>query len=295
MMYNMYNYTNNFGDLKMKKLIIIPNETKDAGLIVTKKLINTLKNKAEIYMEEKFTSFCLDVIYRNKSELYDSADIVIVLGGDGTMLNVAEPCGKMNIPILGINLGKVGFMAEVNVCDIESAVDAILTENFKIQKRMMLDISVIKKGEKTANYFALNDVVVAKSDSPMIDIVVYADDEKINEYKADGLIISTPTGSTGYSLSAGGPVADPSMELFIASPICAHNLHARPTLISHIKEIKLELSEELGHKAIVSVDGKVKENITLGDKIIVKKSDYFVDIIKIGSQSFYDVLVEKLK
>ncbi len=279
----------------MKKIIIIPNETKDVGLMVTKKLIDELINNAEIFMEEKFSDVGLNVKYLNDSELYKNAELVIVLGGDGTMLNVAEPCGRMNIPILGINLGKVGFMAEVNVCDIKNAVEAVLSENFKIQKRMMLDIRVIKNGLETANYCALNDVVVSKSDAPMIDIVVYADDEKINEYKADGLIISTPTGSTGYSLSAGGPVADPSMELFIASPICPHNLHARPTLMSCTKTIELQLSEELGHKASVSVDGNTKEHITLGDKIIIKKSEYYVNIIKIGSQSFYDVLVEKLR
>jgi NAD+ kinase len=177
---------------------------------------------------------------------------------------------------------------------MQMACDALLSGNFKIEKRMMMDV-VIKRSTETFHYYALNDVVISKSESSMVLIQVHSDNEKINEYRADGLIIATPTGSTGYSLSAGGPVADPTMELFIASPICAHELHARPALMPSDKSLHISLSDELGHKALVTLDGKEKEKISVGDEVIVTKSEHYTDIIKIKNQSFYDVLTQKLK
>ena len=129
----------------------------------------------------------------------------------------------------------------------------------------------------------------------MISIQIHSEGEKINEYRADGLIIATPTGSTGYSLSAGGPVADPTMELFIASPICAHELHARPALMPATKSLSVSISEELGNEALVMLDGKEQEKIKVGDEVIITQSAYSTQIVKIKNQSFYDVLTQKLK
>ncbi len=278
----------------MKNIIIIPNDNKDIGLEVTKKIIDILRGNAQLYMEKKFSHLGDDIIYADGDELFEAADFVVVLGGDGTILEVAEHCGIRNIPIMGINLGRVGFMTEIDVCDMQMACDALLCGNFKIEKRMMMDVCV-KKGEESSHYYALNDVVVSKSESSMVLIEVYSDSEKINEYRADGLIIATPTGSTGYSLSAGGPVADPTMELFIASPICAHELHARPALMPCDKSLHITLSDELGHESLVTLDGKVREKISVGDEVIITKSKHCTGIVKIKNQSFYDVLTQKLK
>lgn len=279
----------------MKNIVIIPNETKDKGLIVTKALTRYLEKNADIYMDEYFIDKIEGVNFIPSAKLFDKADCAIVLGGDGTILQVADQCGEKNIPIMGINLGKVGFMAEVKVDEADEACDALLSDRYRIEKRMMMKISVVKD-DKTVNiYHALNDVVVAKDNASMILIKMYSEHEKINQYKADGLIISTPTGSTGYSLSAGGPVVDPLTELFVASPICAHELHARPAVLSAQKSITLTLDKELGFDAIVSVDGTVKEKISVGDRVVIEKSEYSIGIIKIGKQSFYDVLIEKLK
>ncbi len=278
----------------MRNIVIIPNDNKDTGLKVTKELIVLLKDKAQLHMKKKFSHLGNGIKFLDDEELFECADFVIVLGGDGTILEVAEECGTRNIPIIGINLGRVGFMAEIDILQMEKACDALLAGDYKIEKRMMMEVSILKK-DKCINYYALNDVVVSKSDSSMIGIEIHSKNEKINEYKADGLIIATPTGSTGYSLSAGGPVCDPTMELFIASPVCAHELHARAALMPADKELHISLSDELGKEASVMVDGRVKEKIQLVDEVIVKKSRYYTSIVKIKDQSFYDVLIEKLK
>lgn len=279
----------------MKKIVVIPNENKDINLKITEKLIKILSGRACIYMEKKFEDTGFGVVYKETSEIYQDADFVIVLGGDGTILNVCEPCGRRGIPVMGINLGKVGFMTEVNTDEIENAIDALLEDKFVIEKRMMMKVIVNKENGTKKEYHALNDVVISKCNTSMISIELHSEDEKINAYTADGLIISTPTGSTGYSLSAGGPVADPTMELFIASPICAHMLHARPALMPVNKEIVMTILNEHNAGASVTIDGNEVDKITPKDKVVVQKSQYYVKIVKIGKQSFYDVLTDKLK
>ena len=278
----------------MKNIVIIPNNNKDKDLLVTKRLISVLSGAAQLFMDKKFSFIGDGIVYLDGDELYDKADFVIVLGGDGTILEVAVHCSMRNIPIMGINLGKVGFMTEIDVCDIEYACKALLMGDYKVEKRMMMNVCVRKK-DGCSVYYALNDVVISKSESSMILIEVHSEDEKINEYRADGLIIATPTGSTGYSLSAGGPVADPTMQLFIASPICAHELHARPALMPANKQLSITISDELGHDALITLDGKETEKIKVGDEVIVTKSEYYTDIVKIKNQSFYDVLTKKLR
>lgn len=274
----------------MKRIVIIPNDTKDVGLSVTKSLIDCLKDRAELFMENRFEASGFDVNFKGE-DIFKNADCVIIIGGDGTMLQVAQPCGKYGIPVMGINMGRVGFMTEVETEDMESACERLLNGDYKIEKRMMMDIKINKNGQNAGAYTALNDVVLSKTEAKMISVELYANENKINAYIADGIIISTPTGSTGYSLSAGGPVADPRMELFIASPICAHMLNSRPAVMPADKEIILKLS---GNNATVTVDGVVSEHLAEGDKVIISKSDYTVDIIKMSGCSFYDVLINKL-
>ena len=278
----------------MKNIVIIPNDKKDEKLNITKELISILASDAQIFMEKKFSELGGNIVFTEEKELFDNADFVIVLGGDGTILEAAEHCGMRSIPILGINLGRVGFMAEIDVCDMEYACKALLCGDYKIEDRMMMKVSVKKNGS-ISTYNALNDVVVSKSNSSMISIQIHSEGEKINEYRADGLIIATPTGSTGYSLSAGGPVADPTMELFIASPFCAHELLARPALMPATKSLSVSISEELGNEALVMLDGKEQEKIKVGDEVIITQSAYSTQIVKIKNQSFYDVLTQKLK
>ena len=275
---------------RMKKIVIIPNETKDVGLSVTKSLIDILKGRAKLFMEDKFEASGFSVNFRNE-DLFDGADCVIIIGGDGTMLRVAAPCAARSISVMGINMGRVGFMTEVETDGMQEACQRLLNGEYTVEKRMMMDIKINKNAQEIAGYSALNDVVVSKLDSEMISAELYADENKISAYIADGLIISTPTGSTGYSLSAGGPVADPCMELFIASPICAHMLGSRPAVMPAGKDIVLKLTDK---RATVTVDGVVCEHVSAGDKVVISKSDYSMGIIKMSGRSFYDVLINKL-
>lgn len=276
----------------MKRIAIIPNYTKDKNHEYTERLCRFLKGKAEIVMQKNGES--ADGIIYTDGSVYDGADAVIILGGDGTMLQAAEPCGKKGIPVMGINLGKVGFMTEVEVEDTETACRKLLDDDYTVEKRMMMEVSVNHADGRKNTYIALNDAVISKPNARMAAMELYANDEQVSEYVADGLIISTPTGSTGYSLSAGGPVADPTLEMFIATPICAHSLSARPMLLSAKKDILLRLTDGGCDSAVVTIDGEDKCTIGIADTVIVRKSEHYMNIIKLGKQSFYYTMMAKL-
>ncbi len=290
-MYNMYKYTQN-GAVNVKRIAIIPNHTKDKNYEYTKRLCRFLNGKAHIVMQAGTPA--IEGAEYTAGSVYDGADAVIILGGDGTMLQAAEPCGESGIPVMGINLGKVGFMTEVETADMESACRKLLDDDYTVENRMMMEVCVNFADGGTCTHIALNDVVVYKPGARMLEMELYANAEKVSEYMADGLIISTPTGSTGYSLSAGGPVADPTVELFIATPICAHTLSARPMLLSEKKLINLRLTEKGCENAAVTVDGEDRCIIGLKDTVTVRKSNRYLKIIKLGKQSFYHTMMAKL-
>lgn len=277
----------------MKKIAVIPNHTKDKDYRYTKELIKILSGRAEIVMPKSDENSGLSAVFCDE-DLYDGLDAVIILGGDGTILQAAEPCGRGEIPVMGINLGKVGFMTEVEADDMKAACDRLLAGDFEIENRMMMEIEVENGDGNSYRFLALNDCVISKQNAEMISLGLYAGGEKVSEYIADGLIISTPTGSTGYSLSAGGPVADPQMKLFIATPICAHMLSARPMLLSADKVINTELFKDGDGCATVTVDGEDKCIVKAGDKVTVKCSEYVFKIVKLGRQSFYYTMMAKL-
>lgn len=283
----MYKYTFMQEVLTVKRIAIIPNYTKDYDKKYTKQLCEYLRGKAETVMHEKHQSDGICATFCENP--YENADAVIILGGDGTMLQAAEPCGRNKIPVMGINLGKIGFMTEVETGDMASACDKLLAGDFKIENRMMMEICV---GEN--RFIALNDAVIGKEDAQMIGAEIYASGDKISEYIADGLIISTPTGSTGYSLSAGGPVSDPVLDLFIATPICAHTLSARPMLLSPSKDITVKLNDKGKNSALLTVDGEIKCTISGHDTISIKRAEFPLMLIKLGKQSFYYTMMAKL-
>lgn len=277
----------------MKRIAVIPNHTKDKDYRYTKELIEILSDRAEIVMPKSDEITGISAVFCD-ADLYNGVDAVIVLGGDGTILQAAEPCGRGGIPVMGINLGKVGFMTEVEVDDMRVACDRLLAGDFEIENRMMMEIDVENGEGDTHKFLALNDCVIAKQNAEMISLGLYAGGGKVSEYIADGLIIATPTGSTGYSLSAGGPVADPQMKLFIATPICAHMLAARPMLLSADKEITAELFKSGDAIATITVDGEDKCIVKSGDKVTIRCSQYVFKIVKLGRQSFYYTMMSKL-
>lgn len=280
----------------MKKIAIIPNNIKDIGLLVTKRVVDYLLGKAELYMENKFSVTGMKVNYVKKSAIFENVDLMIILGGDGTILQEAAACAKHGIPVMGINLGKVGFLTEIECDNIENALNKLLAEEYTIEKRMLIKLEIRREGKTVCVQNALNDVVVSKpSGAKLIDMELYAGDELVNRYIADGLIIATPTGSTGYSISAGGPVVDPSMTLYIATPICPHMLSARSAVLSADKPIIIRLDSAYpDNEAVVTADGDVQGYISSADEVAVLKSKYEFQLIRTGRQSFYNTLISKL-
>ncbi len=278
----------------MKKIAVMPNEDKDIGLAHARRVVDAINGRADIYMDDIFSKSGINATYLPKHRLFETAEIVIILGGDGTILRAAYQCAEKNIPILGINLGTIGFMSEVEPSGTESAIEKLLSDNFTVQERMMMAVDVFTQAGKK-RYHALNDIVISKNlASKLPHTMVYSGNELVNTYTADGIIIATPTGSTAYSLSAGGPVADPLMQMFIVTPVCPHMLTARTVVMSADKVITLSFDPGYASSMSVSVDGAVRDDIDISAKVIIKKSELTTRLIKIQPRSFYNTLITKL-
>ncbi len=222
-------------------------------------------------------------------EIVNSSEIILAMGGDGTLLKTARIVSNKGIPILGINLGALGFLTEVALDNLYPALENILKGNFSIEKRMVLEANIPHKKK----LYGLNDIVIQGTGSGrMLSFSIFINKEYVSDFSADGLIVSTPTGSTAYSLAASGPVLYPSMEAIIINPICPHTLGFRPMVVSGDTEIGIEFQSE---EAIVTADGQEKIAIKKGMNITIKKADFSINLIKSGVRSFYEILRTKLK
>ncbi len=219
-----------------------------------------------------------------------NCDVLIALGGDGTMLTAARIVGRAGIPIFGINLGKLGFLAEVNVKEMFKSIDSVINNNFLVENRMVLEAF---SNQKKKHFFGLNDIVIDRGAyKRMIKLEAYVDDKYLVTYSADGLIITTPTGSTAYSLAAGGPVVFPETDVIIINPIAAHSLTARPVIVPNTGVIKVIVKSE--SKIHLTADGQEEEFYQPPAEFVIKKADYNVKIIKMKRGSYFDLLRTKL-
>ncbi|MCX7738447.1 MAG: NAD(+)/NADH kinase [Hydrogenothermaceae bacterium] len=227
-------------------------------------------------------------------ETLKSVDIVVVVGGDGSLLIAARRVAKFNIPIVGINLGRLGFLTEVGQKEAFQQLQLILSKPLCISRRMMLRASLYRDGKEILVADVLNDVVVNKAIlARIVDVAVYIGDRYITTYNGDGIIISTPNGSTAYALSAGGPIVYPTMEVFVVVPICPHTLTDRPLILPTVEPIIIDIvSKE--KDAWLTLDGQEGTQLFYGDKIVVRKSPYYTHIVKTPYKNYFDILREKL-
>lgn len=224
-----------------------------------------------------------------------SPEFVVVLGGDGTMLAAARAVAQAGIPIIGVNLGSLGFLTEAPVDELYPTLEALVEGRCRVETRSMLHCHLMRGGERLAHYDAMNDVVVSKSAiARMIEFDVTVDGLRVAAYKADGLIVATPTGSTAYSLAAGGPVVAPDVEAFLVTPISPHALTHRPLVVKDTAEIGV-LVNSVEEEAFLTVDGQVGMPIKDGDRLSCKHSKRHVRLLRMGDRNYFDVLRMKLK
>jgi len=230
----------------------------------------------------------------DETELAERSDCIIALGGDGTLLYTARITAPRETPILGINLGEFGFLVAVEPRNMYDSLEKVLSGKYYIEKRMMLKSTIYRNGKSIDTCFALNDVVITKSGfSRMIKLETFVAGEYVSNYPADGLIISSPTGSTAYTLSAGGPIVSPKVDVIILTPICPHTLVSRPLVISPEEQVRVILKSR-EHGAIVTVDGQCGFPIKKGDEITVEKASFRTSLICLPGRSFYELLRVKL-
>lgn len=228
----------------------------------------------------------------NAERLCEQCQMIISFGGDGTILSTARTVGQTGVPILGVKIGGMGFLAEVAPDELYTSLEDILEGRYQIVERMVLEAKL--GSNDTQRLYALNDFVLDKGAvSRIISIKTFIDDEFLNTYIGDGLIISTPTGSTAYSLAAGGPILLPSMEAIIINPISPHTLSARPVVIPGDKRVEVEVISA-PKQVMLSADGQVDTALTSGQKVCIRKADYRIKLVTYRGRSFYDVLHTKL-
>jgi len=231
-----------------------------------------------------------------RHELAARVDLVVVLGGDGTLLAVARAIGRRLLPILGVNLGALGFLAEIDLTELFPTLEAVLADRFRIEPRMRFEVSVDHDGSELGRYLALNDAVIAKTAlSRIIDLETCADGFEVTTYHADGLIVATPTGSSAYSLSAGGPLLLPSFEAIVLTPICSHTLTQRPLVLSSSCEITIRVQDARGGEVHLTVDGQVGRELADRDRVTVRRSEWPAQILVPKDRNRFQVMRTKLR
>jgi NAD+ kinase len=228
-------------------------------------------------------------------KLAGSVDLILVLGGDGTMIATARLMGDSEVSVLGVNYGGLGYLAEFRIEELYTALESILAGNYRLDKRVMLAVELVRGDEKGTRNRVLNDVVINKSAlARIIEIEVYLDKQFVNAFRADGLIVSTPTGSTAYNLSAGGPVIFPSMNAVVITPICPFTLSNRPIVVPDDSFIELRLKTQQEDVAL-TLDGQVGLPLRVEDRVVIRKSKTTFNLVQPMNRSYFDVLRDKLR
>ena len=284
----------------MKKFALLTNYSKDRKLVYTR-LIETYitENGGTHWVPEHISEPDDDGDQRyDLSDMPADIECVIVLGGDGTLLQAAREMLDRHIPLLGINLGTLGFLTSAEKSELPGCLDSVLDDSCSIDERMMLRGSVYHGQEEIQTNIALNDVIITRAGfSRLVELKIYVNGELLSIYNADGIIVSTPTGSTGYSLSAGGPIIFPQTDVMVITPICPHSLQARSLVVSGEDRIMIEIGRRRKtqrEEAMVTFDGRSAQELETGDRIEIYKAQETTQLIRLKGRSFYQVLQNKI-
>ena len=266
------------------KIALIVNKDKEKAILIASKISKLLSSRgAQI------------VVDKAHDELFEDCDVAITVGGDGTIIHSAKHAAKYAKPMIGVNVGRLGFAAEVEPDNIADLL-RILDNDYQIKNRMLLDVTIKHINGESENYLAVNDATLSRGQlSRIIDISVSLDNSPISTYRADGILFSTPTGSTAYALSAGGPVIYPEMDCILLTPICPHSLISRSVVFDGNAVLTAKVKVNDNSPAVLSIDGERNIDIRPEDLVVIKKSDKSLKLIKLYDRNFYQHLNEKLK
>lgn len=283
----------------MEHIFVITNQHKDPGLHVTGQIEDFLrKHGKHCTVQAKECSVSESRGDADSSPIPEDVDCVLVLGGDGTMLQAARDIMDRNLPLLGINLGTLGYLTEVETGNLEAALTRVLAGQFIVEERMMLSGRIQKNGQWLEEECALNDIALTRKGSlQIIHFDITVNGQFLREYGADGILVATPTGSTGYNLSAGGPIVEPVARILLMTPICPHTLNSRSIVLSSEDEIGISVgADREGREQVVEVafDGGHHVELTTGDQIMIRRSGKVTRIIRLNEESFLEILHKKM-
>jgi len=280
----------------VKTFAVIPNTTIDTELSATHEIVESLiASGVSVAMESELKGKFGGVSCFSREELLKHADICVAIGGDGTILNIAPIAAKFGVPIIGMNYGNMGFLSQAERGDIHIFRE-ILDGKYEIDKRMMLEAKIVRNGSEFKSFHTLNDVVVFRGEySRMINLEVEIDGIFAESYHADGIIVSTPTGSTAYSLSAGGAILDSKVDGIIITPICPHTMRARSLVVAGERKVTIRVKYKTKMDATVAVDGNEGHNMGDDDFVEITKSPYTTNLIRLQDKNFFEILRSKIK
>ena len=285
----------------MKRVIVTPNPYRDKNFATVRRAMDILRASGlDVrlclpFEVDKSYELPRDLRFSRLDRELPNADMVICFGGDGTILHMAKAATRHNLPILGVNIGTMGFMAELESTDLDQ-LSRLSKGDYTLDKRMMLDVSVLQGDKVLFHDLCLNDAVVTKGAiARVVHLSVKCDGVQAMEFGGDGVIVATPTGSTAYSLSAGGPIVEPEANNILVTPICAHDVGSRCMVASEKRVITVELTRNARRNAYLSVDGGRALRLNLGDKTVIRKADLTTKLVRLQERSFYDLVNMKFR
>lgn len=285
----------------MKRVIVTPNPYRDKNFATVRRAMDILRiSGLDVrlclpFEVDKSYELPRDLRFSRLDRELPNADMVICFGGDGTILHMAKAATRHNLPILGVNIGTMGFMAELESTELDQ-LSRLSKGDYTLDKRMMLDVSVLQGDKVLFHDLCLNDAVVTKGAiARVVHLSVKCDGVQAMEFGGDGVIVATPTGSTAYSLSAGGPIVEPEANNILVTPICAHDVGSRCMVASEKRVITVELTRNARRNAYLSVDGGRALRLNLGDKTVIRKADLTTKLVRLQERSFYDLVNMKFR